>query len=173
MGIVSACPISAFYWHVRLVTLSPMHVCSWLWADWALWTQRGQGPPFASHLESQHLTWAGRMCMRPGHGVRNRRPELHVSTFLPVWPVWTVWRHGHIPVFRRENWKHLLIRNGTWETEEQQEEFTCCFLAWMSRFGANHKLVSGTIQFEMPIIHPSGDVKKVTELGGGGFHGEA
>lgn len=38
----------------------------------------------------------------------------------------------------------------------------------MSRFGANHKLVSGTIQFEMPIIHPSGDVKKVTELGGGG-----
>lgn len=36
----------------------------------------------------------------------------------------------------------------------------------MSRFGANHKLVSGIIQFEMPISHPSGDVKKVTELGG-------
>lgn len=35
----------------------------------------------------------------------------------------------------------------------------------MSRFGANDKLVSGTIQFEMPISHPSGDVKKKTELG--------
>lgn len=41
------------------------------------------------------------------------------------------------------------------------------FLAWVSRFGANHKLVSGIIQFEMPFSRPSGHVKKVTELGAG------
>lgn len=47
----------------------------------------------------------------------------------------------------------------------------CHFLAWMSRSGANHKLVSGIVQFEMTVYHPRGDIKKVPELGG--FHGEA